>query len=69
MAQKVPQSTTPGREEKDPVFRALDDAPADDAPESDERRAEIERRKANPEFVSGAAVSAKLADRRRRNGG
>lgn len=52
----------------DPVARAADLAPPDDVPETDEERAEVERRRANPVLVPGHAVTAMLAERRREEG-
>src|SRR5262249_47613280 len=60
---------SPTADDDDPVRRAAAAAPLDDVPQTEEERAEIARRKANPVLVRGQVVTAMLADRRRRQEG
>jgi hypothetical protein len=54
--------------DNDPIDRALDAAPLDDLADSDEERAELASRRANPVFVSGLVVSGEIAGDDRHDG-
>src|SRR5690242_9598305 len=54
--------------ERDPIFRALDDAPMNEIDDTDEERAELDARREEPLFVPGSVVSKELEKRRRHRG-